>query len=258
MVLSEDSGTQGWSSLHRLVRATLDLIVEGLDWRTGVEIAPRETVPLAVQKICAGNLWVSTRAEDIPRRGELFRYVARLLAEAADGEQFVLFHVDGDCTWSEGRRRPGLNVTRFDDVVRTGVRRVLTERSKAPRSSGELDTMMRRLSVIAPHYAIEAWLYQSTQRAAELCRARGCAGRHVAQYAAWEQNRAVLDEVLRLKQLGREQDLHCLGDGDKDALARGFPAQAVWEAGASYAAWVDALTADASIMEALRRARYAV
>ncbi|MEZ4393742.1 MAG: hypothetical protein R3A48_21945 [Polyangiales bacterium] len=254
VVLSEDSGAQGWSSLHRIVRHTCDLLVDGLDWHEGVEIVPRGEVPSTVQKICAGNLWKSTRPEDLPRKGELFRYVARLLAEEPTGTQFVMFHVDGDCVWSEGSRRPSPNLRRFEDVVRTGVRRALVERYRAPRTTAEVDAMMARLSVIAPHYAIEAWLYQATDRAARLCVSRACAGRHVAQYQAWARARPALDELGDLKRLRTEHDLHCLRGDDKNELARGFPAQAVWEAGSSYTAWVDALLRDEALLAALRHA----
>lgn len=256
VVLSEDRGREGWSSLHRLVRRTLDLVVSGLDWQAGVEIAPRSDVPPEVQRICAGNLWRSTNPADLPRRGALFRYVARLLDEGEGRPQFVLFHVDADRIWSSPTRARSLNHQQFTAVVETGVRRALVERSKTPRESSQVDRLMKRLSVIEPHYSIEAWLYQATGRARELCLARRCAGRHVPRYDEWERDRGALDEIERLKDQGPHRDLHCLGDDDKDHLARGFPAEAVFDAGKSYAAWVEMLMADAALMAALRGARY--
>ena len=94
---------------------------EGLDWRTGGGRSPARDCSPAVQKIWRGNLWWSTRAEDIPRRGELFRYVARPLAEAADGEQFVVprrrrLHVVGGAAGPANvtldRRRPASGACR--------------------------------------------------------------------------------------------------------------------------------------------------
>ncbi|RYZ15528.1 MAG: hypothetical protein EOO70_06615, partial [Myxococcaceae bacterium] len=80
VVLSEDSGQQGWSAVHQLVHRTLDMLVTGLDWRQGVAVLPREGVPQEVQKICGGNRWRSSNPADMNRKGQLFRYVATQLA----------------------------------------------------------------------------------------------------------------------------------------------------------------------------------
>lgn len=255
VALSEDSGQQGWSAVHRLVRHTLDLLVEGMDWQEGVQVVPRAEVPVYVQQVCAGNAWRSTRAADHPRRGQLFRYVAQQLDAGRDHPQWVMFHVDADRRWSQRRTHPSDNLRQFEDIVRVGVKAALLA-GRAPPDEATAAQLMTRLLVIPPYYAIEAWLYQATGRARALCQQRPCQGAHRATYDAWEANRAALDAWDNPKDRAGPAGPHCLTDDDKDTLARNFPAQEVWSAAQSYAAWVDGLLADEALINALKQAQH--
>ena len=69
-------------------------------------------------------------------------------------------------------------------------------------------------------------------------------------------DRGALDEIERLKDQAQLQGLHCLRDADKDYLAREFPADAVFGAGKSYAAWIESLLNDREFMSALELGRF--
>ena len=78
---------------------------------------------------------------------------------------FVLFHIDGDRTWTD--RATSENEAKFDKIVVARVRQLLQGR---PGSTAEdAEARLSRLFPVMPFYSIEAWLYQHTAVAIRLC-----------------------------------------------------------------------------------------
>ena len=106
---------------------------------------------------------------------------------------------------------------------------------------------MERLKQAVPYYSIEAWLFQNTSEAIQLCETH-YSGRDAEQFRAWEQDRPALDEVVKPK------ESVCLGAKHNLALAsKSFPARQVRGTGKSFAAVIQALSQDAELCEALKR-----
>jgi hypothetical protein len=108
--------------------------------------------------------------------------------------------------------------------------------------------VLSRLCLLSPYYSIESWLLQNTVVAKSLCY-KHYRGRHVEKFNAWEQDRGKLDEVSKPK---KET---CLGASHNHELASAaFPAQAVYEAGKSFAESMNRLKGCAPLMAALAEA----
>ncbi len=136
----------------------------------------------------------------------------------------MLFHIDGDRTWTE--RSSSENVGLFQERVVAPVQQIL----KGTKStSKDAETRLHRLFSIVPFYSIEAWLYQHTDVAIRLCRER-YRGRDLARFKAWARDRAALDDVEKPKNEICLKNLHNL-----ECAGPGYPAQAVFDAGRSYA-----------------------
>lgn len=71
---------------------------------------------------------------------------------------------------------------------------------------------------------------------------------HHGTYRAWAHDRTSLDEIAQLK---ARRDLHCLDDRDKLALAQGLPHRAMYSAGRSFHAAVEAAVDDGARLHAL-------
>lgn len=252
VVLTEDSGASGWKPVVTLVRAICDQLVRGVRWNH-IDVSPRDDADAQTLRALAGNQWKGGNGTAHGLRVQLARYIADKLLVREGPARFVFFHVDADRVWSAGDPQDSENATKFDRLVRTPVRAILLGALAKHGRSGELDALMARLHLVVPSYSFEAWLYQSTARAAELCVSRRCRGAHVATYQRWSADRTLLDELSQPKDAKDEQgaDLHCLGDADKDALAQAFPAREVRAAQRSFARAVDAVGEDGALLNAL-------
>ncbi len=242
VVLTEDTGGSGWKPVVTCVRAMCDLLIVGVDWN-GVQTIPREDAGADVLASLGVKLWRARGGLGHQSRVRLAQYIADQLLDRDDVPRFVFFHLDADLTWKQGGAEASTNVRQFRDRLEPAIRFWLNERRAV-----DVDALMQRLHLVVPAYSIESWLYQSTERASELCRARVCAGSHVAQYEAWAVDRTLLDNVAAPKD---HHDLHCLGDADKEALATNLPAQALRVAGRSFARTVDTLAEDGALLHAL-------
>ena len=216
VVLTEDTGDSGRKPVVFCVRAMCDLLIHGVDWR-GVQTLPREDAGADLVRSLGVKLWRGRDGRGHQSRVRLARYLADQLIGGPGPPRFVFFHLDADVTWNQGGADASDNVRQFRDLLEPAIRFWLN----AGRAV-DLDARMERLHLIVPVYSIEAWLYQSTARAAEICRQRSCRGAHVAQYSAWAADRTLLDDVRAPKD---QRDLHCLQDADKGALAESLPAQ---------------------------------
>jgi hypothetical protein len=252
VVLTEDSGASGWKPVVSLVRAICDQLVVGVRW-DHIDVSPRDDADAQTLRALAGNQWKGSNGTAHGLRVRLAQYIANKLLVREGNARFVFFHVDADRVWSAGDPHDSENATKFERLVRTPVRVILLGALAKRGRSGELDALMARLHLVVPSYSIEAWLYQSTARAAELCESRRCRGAHVAIFQRWATDRTLLDDLSQPKDAKDERgtDLHCLGDADKDALAQAFPAREVRAAQRSFARAVEAVGEDGALLHAL-------
>jgi hypothetical protein len=207
-LLTEDRSEQTWRGLKSILEKLLRRYED--DGRTvRVEVVPAQA---GVRAILIANRWRSAKPRDEPEKRELWRYLAWTISQA-DG--FVVFHYDGDTTWS--RRGESQAVEKFAEV-RTRVRQVLSG-MRPPPSPEEIVRRMARLIECVPFYSVEAWTFQSTTQAIALCRKKHH-GAHVKTYQDWGADRTLLDEELRPKEIG------CLGGDHNEELGKHVP---VWE-----------------------------
>ncbi len=250
VVLTEDSGTSGWRPVVACVRAICDQLIAHVEWAR-VRLLPREDAPSDALRSIGANRWKGRGRNDPAIHNDritLVRYIANQLLGAPDDLRFVFFHVDADRPWSAGPVEQCENAEKFDLLIRGAVRQVLRGALAKNRREDELDARMARLHLVVSAVAIESWLYQNTAAASTLCRGR-CGGRHVAQYDAWRDDRAQLDELLDLKNQTRHG--HCLDDRDKAALAEALPAAEMRAAGRSFAHAVECAGDDGELLTML-------
>lgn len=209
LVLSEDSGVDGRAAVRNVVER---LVVSWADGKKVLEVDDASPSPAAAY----ANLWRSRARKDYP---ESVRFLRRLATELGAGK-VVIFHYDGDTSW-EGRAT-ALTKHQFAEL-RVRLSQLLPEPSA-----------QRCLLEMVPHYSIEAWAYQATDAALQLC-ADLYEGRDAGLFRGWGENRAVLDEIERPKD---QTALHAKHNAD---LTRRIPAAEVVLVGKSLAAFVRAL-----------------
>jgi hypothetical protein len=216
LIITEDSGAEGHATIVAVVKRMLQLIVPDYQThRLGFE--PKDA---QAQRALQGTGWKSKDPRSQADRATALRTIATKLGRK-DG--FVLFHIDGDRTWTE--RSSSENVELFKKRVVEPVRMILM---RSDSTAQDAEARMLRLLPVVPFYSIEAWLYQHTEVAIRLCRER-YQGRDIARFEVWRQDRAALDDVKEPKDevcIKSSHNLECAG--------RGYPAQAVFEAGRSY------------------------
>ncbi len=225
LVLTEDTGGESVATFRALLRRLVNFYDER--GQPALEIRPgdRQTYPRV-----ASNLW---RAKN-ERSYEEIRTLCRGIATALALGNVVLFHTDADSTWAayDGR------VTReFDEKIRRLTKYWLSDiETREGRAEGWADIRIQRLIHVVPTWSIEAWTYQATGKARELCRAE-YGGRDVAKFDEWEFDRAALDEVEKPK------DKICLKNRHNADLASAVPAADVVAVGKSFAHFVGSLRA---------------
>jgi hypothetical protein len=237
LVLTEDSGADGHATVTALVKKMLGLLVQGYGAHR-IEWVPRTE---EARRAMSGTAW---KSNERGRRVDLHQIIAGKLLES-NPSGFVLFHVDGDRTWTD--RASSENVAKLDQVTRTRVEQHVTAVLGKRDRLAEKDERMARLLPLIPFYSIESWVLQNGAEGRRLCEESGC-GRHVETFATWEKDRTLLDDVQRPK------DATCLRDRHNAELAGAdFPAQAVFDAGRSFAATVCRLLDCPALGEALGR-----
>ncbi len=237
LLLCEDSGKDAHQTLKALVANMLRLI----DKHHRPECVQFEPDEAALERtacaILRANRWKSRKHRR--ERVALVRELATRMIQEPAG--MVLFHVDGDCVWS--RRHTSENRAAFARDIADPMRKLIWQQ-KPDWDPSQIDHCMKRLVLLMPHYSIEAWTYQNTVKGKELCRTQ-YGGRDRNRFAAWEKNRALLDEVKQLK------DTVCLGGKhNRELAASKFPYEEAHGAETSYAAAVE----DLKQCDELRRA----
>jgi len=250
VILTEDSGKDGRATVEALVRRMLQLVVPGFGSHR-VHFVPRDP---REEEAMRGNIWKTDgkNPQEHERRVRLLRYLARKLSLP---DTFVLFHIDGDRTWSE--RHTSENTAKFERLVRAALPLVV-DRGRANRpkakAGAEANTdppplRLEHLLLICPFRSIEAWLYQNLRAAIDICD-REHRGSHVIELQAWEERRAELDE------LPAPEKAVCLGKAFNLELAtRGFPAREADEVKKSFTESMDRLRGCTELCHALERTR---
>jgi len=237
LLLTEDRANDAHAIFAILAKKMLQLLKAGcpthqLDFRPANDDARRAM---------HGNLWKSEKPRDRQKLVDLRRTIARTLNEPGE-QSFVFFHIDGDRSWS--KRETSENHQKFLERIRHGVEQLLAQ---SGRSALEIETALSRLCLVMPFYSIEAWLYQNTRAAIQICQ-ESYNGADVERFKAWEQKRALLDEEEKPKEKTCLRDRHNL-----DLAKDGFPSGAVYDAGCSFAAAVDSLLDCEKLGEVLDR-----
>lgn len=233
LVLTEDSGADA----HDVIRGVLRCMFRFIDGQTQTQRIEFEPANAKAKAVMQANGW-----EDKTRRElvDLRRAIAEKLVEGG----FVFFHFDGDQIWS--RRQACKRPEKFRKMIVEPVRIILQEKvDKGRLGVDEVHERLKRLHAITPFYSIEAWLFQNEREACRLCRKEGAHADHT-QFVTWAADRKLLDEVDQPKEQVGFKDKHNL------ALTVGFPTDAVWQAGQSFAAAIDALLADDALLAALK------
>lgn len=222
-LLTEDRSEATWRGL----KAILEKLLRRFDER-GAPIM--EVVPVDPQfrPILTANRWRSRNVRDEQQKRELWRYIARKIAEPGG---FVVFHYDGDTPWSQRGHSSGTAL--FERELRVRVEQVLNT-SQSKLSTSDIQSRMRRLIPCVPFYSVEAWTYQATDAAVRLCHQHH-RGLHAELFRAWASDRSLLDDVLRPK------EATCLRDDHNDQLGRQVPVAEVVNVGQSLTAFVWAL-----------------
>lgn len=248
LLLTEDSGSDSFETFRHVVKELLKQVdgsVQTQEKKIAFEPMRRKEVLDVVQ----ANKWKSKGARYFRNRTDLITLVAIQL-ELPNG--WVFFHFDGDRAWAA--RDSSENRQKFMELIWQPVQLKIQERfvGRQPEMAGRLDEVKRyaearmtRLKTVVPFYSIEAWLFQNTREAIRLCQEH-YNGSDIAQFEAWAQDRAALDEVLKPKETVR------LGAGHNLELAsNGFPTREARAVGKSFAAVVEALGQDTDLREAL-------
>lgn len=245
LVLSEDSSPDTLRAVRALASKILRLIDPHYA-RDKIDLEPEDE---RAQEAMWANRWQlgkKPKPENHRANVALTRSIATKIMEPSG---FVFFHTDADRCWKDREKDPSLNIQRVNEQILERVRILVREHlAKAPRGDDEA-AILSRFCLLSPYYSIEAWLYQNTNAAIELCR-KHHGGQHVSRFSDWAANRAALDDEHKPK------DSTCLGSDFNRTLAEsGFPAAEVYDVGASFCESVDRVMACAALCAALASSR---
>jgi len=239
MVLTEDSGYDAYDTVLTLVKEMLKLLVPDVHTHR-IHFTPLKEEN--ARRAMRGTDWKSTKALLQPSIKLLIRSI---ITELLKDDGFVLYHIDGDCPWSE--QASSENVSTFQKCMSQPIEAGVLEHLQKNQRAGEFEERMKRFRLLVPFYSIEAWLYQNTREAQHLCTEQGC-GRCLEKVATWEQARASLDEVLRPK-----EELCLRSKHNAHLASSGFPTREVFDANASFTSAVMNLLDCKSLTSALER-----
>ncbi len=232
LVLTEDSGDDAFPTVRALLEKTLHLVAPG-----GRHV-PWEVLPATkeARRAMHFNRWKSRAPRDHRLRVDLVKAVATHLTRA-DGDRFVVIHVDGDRRWSDS-----VEGTECDNIAQ--LNETIIERL---RLRLEDESALGRVLVVVPFYSIEAWVYQNTEEAIRILEEKfGPSHADIALFRGWEENRAAIDDVERPKQKV------ALGAKYNRRLAeKNWPAKRAYEAGTSYHKTVEDFRKCRALIQAL-------
>jgi hypothetical protein len=231
-LLIEDKSDKTWRGLRAILEKLLHRF-EDDGFTVRAEILPRD---VATRPIMNGNRWRSADPRDHASKVDLVKYLARKVSEA---HGFALFHYDGDVAWI--RKNESGSPEQFEREIRFKVHQVLAN-DGVPDS--EIRRRLGRLLECVPFYSVEAWTYQATERAIQICEER-YRGADAETFRAWSRDRATLDDEHKVK------ERTVLGGNHNDELGPHVPVRDVVDAGRSLAAFVASLLACSEFRGAL-------
>lgn len=247
LVLTEDGSKTAPDVVQRLVEHALRLVEPAL-----LRPVPPtwEPVPKPCQLAVRANAWKDKTGKRHQQQVGLAAWLAEQLATGRDSAnpRLVIWHVDLDCKWSKANKSEnGLQLQAFlTNYVwshlqpKRGTSRLRGPRGQAASPQGDPERALARLIPMHPAYSIEAWTFQHFHRLRSWIPAKDVSAH--SELATWEPDRARVDEV------GQIADRSAVGTvvgktRNLELVERGWPAQAVYDARASFAAFVDALRA---------------
>lgn len=233
LVLTEDGSTRASETIERLVKKLFRHLDPGCETHR-IHFEPGDADARAV---LTANQFKNPRHRFLRL---LYGYIATQLVLP---DRFVVHHVDADRRWSERARKPSENAAAVERDILAHVR--LRLRAEALADT-EIDRLMTRFFSLVPHWELEAWLYQNTERALQLCRhAPEC--RCPELLAAWRADRSSLDDVPH------PSDALCIGKRHNDALLEGYPTADVIAADTSLAAAIEPMLECDALLHAIER-----
>ena len=238
LLVSEDGGQATRDALKRLLERMCELVVpHSHSRRAWSDLKPSE------QGAVSGFGWRDRTVRNA--RTDLLRRLVRHLARP-DG--FVFFHFDADSAWPRDGEPPEPGAQRAFGLLREDLRHQLDWLAK--REGAHVDhAWLEKVIPVVPYFEIESWLLQNTQVAraqAQFC-AREKQAATLSLVSEWEADRRALDEVAHPK------DAVCFGDSANFTLAvDGYPTEAVFEVGASFARTVNTLVELPELIASLR------
>lgn len=240
LVLTEDGSPWAFKTIRALARQMLRFV----DRHTAthrVRFEPGDKAMVGAR----ANRWRSRSPRDRPALVDLRRELSTKILED-DVPGYVLFHFDGDRPWSQQNESDNANAFQsFVQSLRPLIERTLQQRGVSADEAA-IDRRLRRICPVTPYYSIESWLYQNLEIVRDACR-RGC-GRHLGVIKAWEDDRSLLDEVIKPKtQL-------CIGSTKNAELAEAFTSQLadqLYELEQSFHAAIELLGACPALPDAL-------
>jgi len=232
-LLAEDASLDTQEAVQNLIKAAL----KHLDVREtplGRHAFPAVRDP-SVAGWLLGTNWHNRRV-----RLDLAAWLANeLRCLSSDVRTLWIWHVDGDCPWSKSSVSKGISAQRR--VVADVVTQLMRHDARAtPLTTTGAIALADRIVPLNPHYSIEAWTYQHFAKARTLLPARSQAELAHAELDAWQGNRGAIDEVEQIA-ANSEVGKKLSKKHNKELTAKGWPAQDVYAARASFTAFVDAL-----------------
>ena len=195
---------------------------------------------LGVRVLMAGNGWRETKLHT--RQVQFWR----TLVDELLGERIILFHVDGDTSWSG--RATSLNVRQVQEIALPRLRMALEDSDNVPRE--RIPELMSRFIPLHPFRAVEAWLFQNTAVLRRLCRDLG-QPELLARIDTWEADRTLLDEIDGTDEPKRQMPFK--NRHNIELAASAFPSGAVFAAEKSFHDAVVALAGCPALCDGLRR-----
>lgn len=211
LVLSEDGANRATETVCKILDKLL--LRRSPDGR---ELRYIPTVERIVREACVANKWKSSEMRDYRAKTALIRTIATRLTNGV-----VVFHYDGDSTWSN--RTASVTGKQFEREVRTRVAQLLSGLDDVSRRDA-----LGRLVEAVPFYSVEAWTYQATALAVQICENQ-YQGRDSRFFREWETDRAALDDVAKIK------NVTCLRSNHNHELAQAIPTREVLALGSSLA-----------------------
>lgn len=236
-ILSEDGSEYAPDTLKALLKHIFRFIDERCRTHR-IDFQPPDDPE--VRRVLVANQWTGRKRSE---RVSLYKYLAERLRDDA---AIIVHHIDADVRWSDRSRTPPLNASLVPDAIRKHVRALLARFY----SDAELDRRLARYLLLVPYLELEAWLYQHTELALDLCRQHPtCRGRHAERLASWRADRSLLDD-----ESDPEQSLPCIGKKhNKDLAGPGYPIKEVVAAERSLAAAVAEFFECEPLLDALAR-----